>query len=117
MTRLLVITRPELVAGFYLSGVDAHGVEDVESAQELIQSWWEAGEAGLMAIDDGILEKMEPSFVLRMEAYEKMPYLAIPGGEPLGPEASRKHRIAEIIRRAVGVHITFKGEVSEVDEK
>lgn len=117
MTRLLVLTRPELVTGFYLSGVDAYGVEDVESAQELIQTWWEAGEAGLMAIDDGILEKLEPSFILRMEAYEKMPYISIPGGEPLGPEASRRHRIAEMIRRAVGVHITFKGETGEAEEK
>jgi len=31
----------------------------------------------------------------------------------LGPEASRRHRIAEMIRRAIGFHITFKGEEAE----
>lgn len=117
MTRLLILTRPEMVTGFYLAGVDAFGAEDVESAQELIQSWWEAGEAGLLAVDDGLLAKMEPAFIKRLESYERMPFLAIPGGEPLGREASRKYRIAEMVRRAIGVHITFKGEENEVEER
>lgn len=110
MSRLFVITRPELVTGFQLAGIDAYPAEDVESAQELIESWWAAGEEGLLAIDDGLLEKMEPAFVKRMEAGEMMPYLAIPGGQSLGREASRKYQIAELIRRAIGFHITFKGE-------
>jgi vacuolar-type H+-ATPase subunit F/Vma7 len=117
MTRLLVITRPELIAGFHLSGVDAYRAEDPESAQELIQAWMENGEAGLLAIDDGLFEKLEPSFLRRLEAYEAMPHLTIPGGRPLGPEASRKYRITEMIRRAVGVQITFKGEAAPGEEK
>ena len=55
MSRLLVVTRPALVHGFELAGVDAYGVEDVESAQELIESWLITGEIGLLAIDDGLL--------------------------------------------------------------
>jgi hypothetical protein len=50
-----------------------------------------------------------------MESTGKIPYLAIPGGAPLGQEASRKYQIAEMIRRAIGFHITFKGE-EEVTE-
>jgi vacuolar-type H+-ATPase subunit F/Vma7 len=115
MSRLFVLTRPELVTGFQLAGIDAYPVDDVESAQELIESWWEAGEEGLMAIDDGLLEKMDPAFIKRMESTGQIPYLAIPGGQPLGKEASRKYQIAEMIRRAIGFHITFKGE-EEVPE-
>jgi vacuolar-type H+-ATPase subunit F/Vma7 len=116
MGRLLVLTRPDQVTGFRLAGVDAYAAEDVEAAQELVDSWLAAGEEGLLAIDDGIWERMEPAFVKRLAAAEKMPYLVIPGGEPLGPEASRKYRIAEMIRRAIGFHITFKGEEEEVKE-
>jgi vacuolar-type H+-ATPase subunit F/Vma7 len=116
MSRLFVVTRPALVPGFQLAGVDAYGAEDVESAQELIEGWLVAGEIGLLAIDDGLLERMEPAFVRRLVAYERLPFLAIPGGRPLGPEASRKHRIAEMIRRAIGFHITFKGEETGVIE-
>jgi vacuolar-type H+-ATPase subunit F/Vma7 len=116
MSRLLVITRPALVHGFHLAGVDAYSAEDVESAQELIESWLVAGESGLLAIDDGLLERMDPAFVRRIETSDQMPFLAIPGGQPLGHETSRKHRIARMIRRAIGFHITFKGEETEVTE-
>jgi len=116
VSRLLIITRPTLVVGFELAGVDVHGVEDVETAQELIASWLEAGEVGLMAIDDGLLEHMDPTFIKSMEDSEHLPYLAIPGGGPLGPGVSRRHRIAEMIRRAIGIHIIFKGEEGEVED-
>jgi vacuolar-type H+-ATPase subunit F/Vma7 len=115
MSRLFVLTRPELVTGFQLAGIDAHPAENVETAQEMIEAWWAAGEEGLLAIDDGLLEKMDPAFVKRMESTARIPYLAIPGGQSLGQEASRKYQIAEMIRRAIGFHITFKGE-GEVQE-
>jgi len=110
MSRLLVVTRPGLVNGFRLAGVEAFAAEDVETAQELIESWVEAGESGLVAIDDGYLERINPSVIRRLEASEQLDYLAIPGGEPLGPESSRRQRLAQQIRRAIGFHITFKGE-------
>ncbi len=113
MSRLLVITRPNLVDGFRLAGVEAYAAEDVETAQELIESWVEAGETGLLAIDDGYLTQIDPAVMKRLEATEQLDYLSIPGGEPLGPEASRRQRLAQQIRRAIGFHITFKGEESQ----
>lgn len=110
MSRLLVITRPSLVHGFHLAGVEAFSAEDVETAQEIIESWLEGGEAGLLAIDDGLLDHMDPILLQRLESSENLPVLAIPGGEPIGPEVSRRYRITEMIRRAIGFHITFKGE-------
>jgi vacuolar-type H+-ATPase subunit F/Vma7 len=110
MSRLLVITRPALVKGFLLSGVEAYGAEDVESAQTLIDVWMQSDEVNLLAIDDGLYERMDPGFLNRLEAAENLPFLTIPGGQPLGAEASRKFRIAQMIRRAIGFHITFKGE-------
>jgi vacuolar-type H+-ATPase subunit F/Vma7 len=113
MSRLLIITRPAFVLGFRLAGVDAFGAVDVEAAEELIAAWLRAGETGLLAIDEGILERMQPDLLRRLRAAEQLPYLAIPGGEPLGPEASRQVRLAGMLRRAIGFHITFKGEEDE----
>jgi vacuolar-type H+-ATPase subunit F/Vma7 len=113
MSRLLVITRPAYVAGFRLAGVDAFPAEDIESAEEMIQAWLEAGESGLLAIDGGILERLDPQVVAGLDAADQLPYLAIPGGQPLGVESSRQQRLAGIIRRAIGFHMTFKGEERE----
>jgi vacuolar-type H+-ATPase subunit F/Vma7 len=114
MSRLVILTRPYLVPGFQLAGVDVYGAEDIEGAQELIERWIEAGEVGLLAIDDGLLEHVDPSLIHRLDSFGQFPYLPIPGGQPLGPESSRRYRIAEMIRRAIGFHITFKGE--EIEE-
>lgn len=115
MSRLLVITRPAFVSGFQLAGVDAFGAPDVEAAEEMIQEWLTQGERGLVAIDEGILERMDPHVVAQLDDAEQLPYLAIPGGEPLGREASRQERLATMLRRAIGFHITFKG--SEADSE
>ena len=113
MSRLLVITRPALVPGFQLAGVEAYGAVDTETAMDLISDWLESGDVGLLAIDDGLLEHMDAAFVKRLNSAENLPYLAIPGGQPLGPESSRRYRIAEMIRRAIGFHITFKEKPDE----
>jgi vacuolar-type H+-ATPase subunit F/Vma7 len=110
MSQFFVITRPGLVPGFQLAGVDAHGVEDVETAQALIEKWISTGEVSLVAIDDGLLAHMDASFLKRLASSENLLYLAIPGGKALGPEVSQRHRIAALIRKAVGFYITFKGE-------
>lgn len=114
MSRLMVVTRPGLAAGFQLAGVETYSAEDIEGAQELIGSWMEAGEASLLAIDDGLLAGMEPAFLKRLDASPSLAYLAIPGGESLEGEGSRQYRITQAIRRAVGVHITFRGTETEV---
>jgi vacuolar-type H+-ATPase subunit F/Vma7 len=110
MSRLLVVTRPSLVPGFHLAGVEAFPAEDAEAAQQLIADWLDTREAGLLAIDDGLLAGFEIAFRRRLEAADQLPYLAIPGGGPLGPAGSRRQQIAELIRRAIGFHITFQGE-------
>jgi vacuolar-type H+-ATPase subunit F/Vma7 len=98
-----------------LARVDAYGAEDVESAEGVVEELLESGESGLLAIDDGILAEMDPAFLRRLQAAEQLPYISIPGGRPLGQEAHRRYRLAEMIRRAIGVHITFKGEEVETE--
>ncbi|MEA3441486.1 MAG: V-type ATP synthase subunit F [Chloroflexota bacterium] len=113
MSRLIFVTRPSLVHGFQLAGVEAYGAQDYETAQEIISDWMSKGETGLLAIDDGLLAYMDQTFIKKLEAYEPFLYLSIPMGESLGPEFSRKHRVAQLIRHAIGFHITFRGEEPE----
>ena len=112
MSRLLILTRPELVPVFHLAGVEAYAADDAEEAQRLVAGWLAAGETGLLAIDDGLFAGFEPAARRRLEASQQLPFMLLPGGEPLAPGSLRRRRIAELIRRAVGFHITFRGETS-----
>jgi vacuolar-type H+-ATPase subunit F/Vma7 len=116
MSRLMIITRPSLAAGFQMAGVEAYPAEDAESAQEVLEGQLAGEEINLIAIDDGLLAMMDPNFVRRMQASGRVLYMAIPGGRPLGREASRRHRIAEMIRKAIGFQITFKDETNHETE-
>lgn len=113
MSRLFILTREELALGFHLAGIDARGVRDVETAQEIIGNWLDRGEAGLLALDDGLLARMESTFVERLDNTIDLPYIIIPSGEPLGEEFSRQYRITQLIRRTVGIHISFTGGEEE----
>lgn len=116
MDELLVVIRPELLSGFQLAGVKAFAAEDVETSEELIQNWLEEGQGGLVAIDDGLLSQMKTSLLNRLRRSNTLFHIAIPGGEPLGEEYRRKHRLAEMIRRSIGFHITFEGIEEMVEE-
>jgi V/A-type H+-transporting ATPase subunit F len=109
MSRLLIVARPSLVPGFRLAGVEAFAATEAQQAQHLIGSWLDRGEAGLLAVDEGLLAAFEPAFRRRLEAAEQLPHLAIPSGEPAGPETRGSQYITELIRRAIGFHVTFRG--------
>lgn len=117
MSRLLVVTRPERYAGFALAGVEAFPAADVEAAAELIEDLLSRGEACLLAIDDALLDKLDPALIRRMEAADQMPFLAIPGGLGAEEVVYRRRRISELTRRAVGFHSIFKTEKPEEPEK
>ncbi len=115
MSRLIVITSPDMAVGFNLAGVEAFPAEDVETAAERIESWLAAGEQGLLAIDDVLLARMDPRLVRRLEASEQTLFLAIPGGQGSDEVMYRQRRIAELTRRAIGFHSIFKTEKTETE--
>lgn len=110
MSHLLIVTRPALVPGFQLAGVEAFAARDVEEAQQLITKWLDIGETGLLAIDEDFLAAFDSAFLQRLSAAEQLPYMTIPGDRPAGKELSGRSRIARMLRRAIGFHITFQGE-------
>ncbi len=110
MSRLLVVTQPGLVTGFHLAGVDAFAAASVSEAQTLITGWLEAGEAGLLAIDEALLAGFDDAFRQRLTASEQLHHLALPDGQLADTAASGRHHIAALLRQALGFHITFRGE-------
>ncbi len=112
MSHLLVVTRPALVPGYQLAGVEAFAARDTAEAQQLVTKWLDTGEAGLLAVDEGFLADFAPAFLRRLTAAEHLPHMALPGEKLAGAEFSGRSRIARMLRRAIGFHITFQGEQS-----
>ena len=114
MSRLWVVLRPSLVTGFHLAGVEAYGAEDIETIEELITAWLDDGETGLLAIEDNLVANTNRAIIRRLDASSNQFYVTISGDESEGQIATRSARIAGMIRRAVGVHLTFEREKNEV---
>lgn len=116
MSHLLVVTRPHLAAGFQLAGVEAYPADDFESARELLEDWLQSGLRGLCAIDEEYLEHLPRSLVQRLDRSDRLRYISIPGGRPLDRTSSRRHRIARLLRLAIGFHIAFEPEADGAAE-
>jgi vacuolar-type H+-ATPase subunit F/Vma7 len=112
MNKMVVVTRKEQALGFKLAGVDAIGVDDVESAERLITSWLNNKEQILLAIDDGLFSKFEKSLVKRVHESDDLHLVTIPDGPVADAGAVHKQRIYDMIRHATGVQIRFKGEMN-----
>jgi vacuolar-type H+-ATPase subunit F/Vma7 len=117
LNRLQVITRPELLDGFRLAGVEAWAAEDVRCAMQRIQTCLESGEDCLLAVDEAFLQKMDPAFTHRLENDEHVLLIAIPSGDVLTEAVYQRNRIAELTRRAIGFHSIFKTERTEDNQK
>mgnify|MGYP001767397103 CR=1 FL=1 len=115
MSRLIVVTSPDLAVGFNLAGVETLPAGDIETAVEWIETWLESGEQGLLAIDEALLAGMDLSLVRRLETSSQTFFLAIPGGQGPGGVMYRQRRIAELTRRAIGFHSIFKTEKPETE--
>ena len=113
MSRLVVLTRFTLVPGFRLAGVEAHGVGDSESACRLIEDWLDDEEGILLAIDHDILQSIDQNFLKRLDDNQNLLFIPIPGGHSIQEESFRRQHIVRMIQQAVGVRITFKGQVDE----
>ena len=110
MRRFIVITRPDQVDGFRLTGTEAIAVNDAQEAQRLIAEWMEQGQDILLALDDAIFSSIEKSFIKRIYDSNHIILVTIPDGPMHGTESTRKKRMYDIIRHATGIKFSFKGE-------
>jgi vacuolar-type H+-ATPase subunit F/Vma7 len=113
MSRLIVITNPDLAPGFCLAGVDVYPVEFNEEAQQVVCELLETGEAGLLAIDRGFVENLTPEILKSLEISETLHYLAIPGIDTADSSSYRRRRISELARRVIGFYSVFKTREEE----
>jgi vacuolar-type H+-ATPase subunit F/Vma7 len=107
MGRLVVITTPDLAPGFELAGVDTYVADDPQRAQALVGQLMAGDEASLIAIRQDLLVGIDPRLRRKIDSSYRPIVMAIPSGPLALPGEGRQRYIAELIRRAIGFHITF----------
>lgn len=114
MGRLMVITTPDLAPGFQLAGAETFAVESAREAERVLQGLLEGDEASLIALRQDLLGAMPPRLQRQIEASYRPVVMAIPGGTPTTSAEEHRRYIAELLRRAIGFHITFGTEGDSV---
>lgn len=107
MAKLTVITNPILASGFRLAGVEVVPAENRDKANSELVRLLDEGEAGIIAIDAPYFSALDYSTARRIEQMVKPVVVSLPMGADVLPEQRRSHQIAELIRRAIGIRMTF----------
>lgn len=108
MAKLTVITNSSLAPGFRLAGVQVITADNSERASTVLGHLIDEGDAGIIAIDAPFLSELDYATRRRIEAMIKPVVVSLPTGTDVLPEQRRSRQIAELIRRAIGVRMTFK---------
>lgn len=108
MAKLTVITNSSLAPGFRLAGVHVIAAEDCERAHRALARLMDEGDVGIIAIDAPFLDALDSAARHRIEEILKPIVVSLPIGTAISPEQRRSRQIAELIRRAIGVRMTFR---------
>ena len=110
MAQCIVITRPDLAAGFRLAGVETVSAVSCQDAHRHLLTLLDDEEAGIVAIDQAYLDTVDSVTRKRIESAYRPVVIGIPMGQAGGAAAARRLQLADLIRRAIGVRISFRGE-------
>jgi vacuolar-type H+-ATPase subunit F/Vma7 len=109
---LTVVTPPELAAGFRLAGAGVCSVTDGTQAATAVRELIAQGEGGVIGVYEPFFLQFDPGLRERLEQSVVPVVIAVPSGFGTEEGVARRARIAALLSRAVGYHITF-GEDGE----
>jgi vacuolar-type H+-ATPase subunit F/Vma7 len=108
VAKLTVITNPTLAPGFRLAGVEVIAADSQERARNALVQLLDEGEAGIIAMDPLFMSGLDYATSHRISELVKPVVVALPMGADVLPEQRRSRQIAELIRRAIGIRMTFR---------
>jgi vacuolar-type H+-ATPase subunit F/Vma7 len=109
MGRLIVLTTPELEAGYRLAGVATRAVRTVaETTEALEELLMQRGREDVVAVHEPFFNELDASLQRRIASLVSPLVIALPGGEGVHAEAERRARHLRVLWEAVGYEITFE---------
>ena len=109
MSRLLVLTTPELVAGYRLGGVTAIEVASAIEAAAQLEELLER-EDGVIAVHAPFFHALDRPLRRRLDAFRTPLVVALPAGVTAEQAEDRRERLLQMLRQAVGFEISFGDE-------
>lgn len=106
--RLQIIAPVELAAGFQIGGARVHAPNDAASAAETVDALIADGERGIIAVYQPWFASFDRATRELLEESVSPVVVAFPSGLVAEGGAARRARLAGLLRRAVGYHITFE---------
>lgn len=104
---LAVVSPPELASGFRLAGAGVRPASSAEEAAAAVRELIAQGERGVIGVYEPFYIQFETRFRDRLEQSVSPVVIAVPSGFGSEEGLTRRARIAALLRRAVGYHITF----------
>ena len=105
MKEILFLTTEDSAPGFALTGIHQEVVNQQET-WEKIQLFCQDPSIGVIAVDDRLLEKIEPSRL--HELTERWPGVLVTLPAPAGGRVSPIDELQRLVQRALGYHVRLK---------
>jgi vacuolar-type H+-ATPase subunit F/Vma7 len=109
MSRLLVMTSPELAVGYRLAGVATVEVASAAEAATRLEDLL-LQEDGVIAVHAPYLYALGRPLLQRLDALRAPLVVPLPAGTANDQAEDRRQRLLQMLRQAVGYEITFGEE-------
>lgn len=109
-THLVVVVPPELADGFRLAGVTTYRAQSAEETATIVERLIDDGERGVIAVYEPLLTALPTALREHLEYTLSPIVVGLPSGLEAQSGAVRRARLAGMLQRAVGYHITFGAE-------
>ncbi|MDH3754683.1 MAG: V-type ATP synthase subunit F [Acidimicrobiia bacterium] len=109
-TYLTVIVPSELASGFRIAGADVKESRDADAAAGILEAMIRGGDRGVVGVYSRYYAALDPALQERSERSLAPVVVPLPSGLEADEGVSQRARVAALLERAVGYHITFGDE-------
>uniref|UniRef100_UPI00389A4BB6 V-type ATP synthase subunit F n=1 Tax=Rubrobacter marinus TaxID=2653852 RepID=UPI00389A4BB6 len=109
MSRLIVLTTPDLAPGYRLAGAATVGVASPQEAEATLLELVD-GEGGVIAVHEAYHARLDRELRRRFDETLSPLVVPLPEGEAHEAEGGRRERLLKMLWQAVGYEITFDAE-------
>lgn len=111
MSRLLILTTPDLAPGYRLAGVPSLEVSSAAEAALRIEELLEH-EHGVVAVHEPYFRALDRALRKRLDAVRAPLVVPLPAGTGTDGAGARRDHLLQMLWQAVGYEITFDNERS-----